>query len=122
MFGVPEMDSRGLAKILAEAPESIHLVDVRTPQETAQGIIQGAEVVPLHLVPLKADDWAEDGRPMVIYCRTGARSAQACAFLAARGGDRQYFNLHGGIMDWARQGLQVVTPAADKVTFQARPE
>ena len=117
MIGIPEMDSRELAKILADEPESVHLVDVRTPQEAAQGVIQGAEVVPLHLVPLKADDWAKDTRPMVIYCRSGARSAQACAFLVARGGGREYFNLRGGIMDWARQGLQVVMPAADKVAF-----
>ena len=114
MLGVSEMDGRELAKILAEAPQSIQLVDVRTPQEAAQGIIQNAEVVPLHLVPLKVDDWAQDARPMVVYCRTGARSAQACGFLAARGGDRQYINLRGGIMDWLRQGLPVAAPAPDK--------
>lgn len=114
MLGVSEMDSRELAKILAEAPESVRLVDVRTPQEAAQGIIQDAEVVPLHLVPLKVDDWAQDARPMVIYCRTGARSAQACAFLAARGGSGRYINLRGGIMDWLRQGLPVAAPAPDR--------
>lgn len=112
MFGTPEIDSRELLKILAEAPDSIQLVDVRTPQEMAQGIIQGADRVPLHLVPLRADEWAADTRPMVIYCRSGARSAQACAFLAARGGGRQYINLRGGIMDWARQGLPVAVPPA----------
>lgn len=113
MFGIPEMTGQELAKILAEAPESIQLVDVRTPQEMAQGLIQGAELVPLHLVPLKADEWGRDARPMVIYCRTGARSAQACAFLAARGAGRQFINLRGGIVDWARQGLGIVVPPAN---------
>ena len=116
MFGIPEMTSQELAKIRAEAPESIQLVDVRTPQEMAQGIIDGAECVPLHLVPLRADEWTEDARPMVIYCRTGARSAQACAFLSARNPQRQFINLSGGIVNWAREGLPIVRPPADSVT------
>lgn len=113
MFGIPEIDGRELAKILAEAPDSIQLVDVRTPQEMSQGVIPGADTVPLHLVPLKADDWKHEARPMVIYCRTGARSAQACAFLAARGENRQYINLRGGILDWVQQGGRVVAPSAN---------
>jgi rhodanese-related sulfurtransferase len=113
MFGIPEIDGRELAKLLANAPDSIHLVDVRTPQEMAQGVIPGADPVPLHLVPLKSDEWLQDSRPMVIYCRTGARSAQACAFLAARGGERQYINLRGGILDWVQQGHPVAAPVAD---------
>ena len=116
MFGIPEIDGRELAKILAETPGSIQLVDVRTPQEMSQGVIPGADTVPLHLVPLKADEWKHEDRPMVIYCRTGARSAQACAFMAARGGDRQYINLRGGILDWVQQGGQVVAPTANSVT------
>ncbi|MDV3239934.1 MAG: rhodanese-like domain-containing protein [Gammaproteobacteria bacterium] len=116
MFGVPEIDSRELARILREAPDSIQLIDVRTPQEAAQGIIEGAELVPLHLVPLRADDWSRDGRPMVVYCRSGARSAQACAFLAGRGGGRQFINLRGGLLDWARQGLPIVLPQASSAS------
>ncbi len=112
MFGIPEIEGHELAKVLADAPDSIHLVDVRTPQEMTQGVISGADQVPLHLVPLKSDEWARDSRPMIIYCRTGARSAQACAFLAARGGDRQYINLRGGILNWVQQGHQVVAPGA----------
>jgi rhodanese-related sulfurtransferase len=113
MFGIPEIGAQELAKILAEAPDSIQLVDVRTPQEMSQGIIHGAELVPLHLVPLKADEWMNDSRPMVIYCRSGARSAQACAFLAARTAGRQFINLSGGIMDWARQGMALELPPAN---------
>lgn len=116
MFGVPEIDSRELVRILREAPDSIQLVDVRTPQETAQGIIEGAELVPLHLVPLRADDWSRDRRPMVVYCRSGARSAQACAFLAARAGERQFINLRGGLLDWARQGLPMAFPQASSAS------
>ena len=116
MFGIPEMTSQELAKVRAEAPDSIQLVDVRTPQEMAQGIIDGAECVPLHLVPLRADEWMDDARPMVIYCRTGARSAQACAFLSARNPQRRFINLNGGIVNWVREGLPTVLPSADSAT------
>lgn len=116
MFGVPEIDGRELARILREAPDSIQLIDVRTPQETAQGIIEGTELVPLHLVPLRADEWARDRRPMVVYCRSGARSAQACAFLAARGGERRFINLRGGLLGWAREGLPIALPQANSAS------
>lgn len=113
MFDIREIDGRELAKVLAEAPGSIHLVDVRSTQEMAQGMIPGADPVPLHLVPLKMDEWMQDSRPMVVYCRTGGRSAQACVFLAARGGERRYINLRGGILDWVQQGHPVTAPATD---------
>ena len=115
MFGVPEIESQELSQLLKEAPDSVQLVDVRTPQEMAQGIIQGADMVPLHLVPLKASEWAQDDRPMIVYCRSGARSAQACAFLAAQGGGRKFINLRGGIIDWARHGLPLALPPANSV-------
>lgn len=113
MFGVQEIDSQTLAKLLQTSPESIQLVDVREVHEIAQGMIEGADRVPLHLVPLHASDWAQDRRPMVIYCRSGARSAQACAFLAARDAQRQYINLRGGILDWARSGLPISLPPTE---------
>jgi rhodanese-related sulfurtransferase len=112
MFGVPEISGLELARILAEAPHSIQLVDVRTPQEMSQGIIPGADGVPLHLVPLKVGDWKAEPKPMIIYCRTGARSAQAAAFLAEHGGERQYINLRGGILEWVQNGGSVIAPGA----------
>lgn len=110
MHEIPEIDSHSLADLLQNAPQSIQLVDVREAQEWVQGVIEGAATVPLHLVPLQAEQWRGETRPMVIYCRSGARSAQACAFLAAQGGERQFINLRGGILDWARKGLPLVSP------------
>ncbi len=43
----------------------------------------------------------------MLYCRSGARSFQACQFLRQNGYD-QVFNLNGGIISWAQQGLPVV--------------
>lgn len=85
---------------------NFRLVDVRSPGETAQGIIPGAEMMPLHLVPLRKDE-LRGSDPVVIYCRTGARSAQACAFLAQQGHDNVH-NLVGGIVAWARASRPIV--------------
>ncbi len=106
MFGVPETDSLNLAQQLQADPSRYRLIDVRGPGEWAQGVIEGAELVPLHVVPLQLDQW-QDEKPIVFYCRSGARSAQACAYLMSRGHD-QVVNLRGGVLDWVRNGLPLV--------------
>lgn len=85
-----------------------HLIDVRTEAEVAQGIIDGAEHIPLHLLPLRMATVPQD-KPVVIYCRSGARSAQACAFMAAQGFPNMH-NLAGGILSWARSGNPLSAP------------
>ena len=90
--------------------DQVRLIDVRSAAETAQGIIEGAEVIPLHLVPMQVDDF-KDSRDVVLYCHSGARSAQACQFLAGQGLNNLY-NLQGGILHWAGQGLPLVRPQA----------
>lgn len=92
------------------AERQVRLVDVRTDAEVAQGMINGALHIPLHLLPLKADALS-DGTPTVFYCRTGARSAQACAFLASRGPGADVYNLEGGIFGWVRAGMPLAAPA-----------
>lgn len=87
----------------------VRLVDVRTDAEVAQGTIEGALHVPLHLLPMKADELG-DGVPTVFYCRTGARSAQACAFLASRTPEADVYNLEGGIFGWLRAGMPLAAP------------
>ncbi len=86
------------------------LIDVRTPAEAARGVIPGAEQLPLHQLPLRAGELGGE-RPVVLYCRSGARSAQGCGFLAARGHDNIY-NLSGGIQRWVAAGKPIVVPDA----------
>lgn len=81
---------------------SVRLVDVRTDAEVARGRIEGAQHIPLHLLPVKAHE-LEEGQTTVFYCQTGGRSAQACMYLAAKGRGNVY-NLRGGIMAWMRAG------------------
>ena len=104
---VRNVDAAGLRAMQDKG--ALRLVDVRTDAEVAQGVIEGALHIPLHLLPLKSEE-LKDGVPTVFYCRSGARSAQACAFFAAKGLSNVY-NLDGGIIAWVRAGMPVASPA-----------
>nr|WP_300989086.1 rhodanese-like domain-containing protein [Thiocapsa sp.] len=85
--------------------EDVLLVDIRTPAEIAQGAIPGAMQVPMHLIPIRISELPKD-RDVVLYCRSGARSYQACAYMLQQGYDR-VLNLRGGIIAWARHGYPI---------------
>ncbi len=106
-MSVRELDAGELANWLSRG-EQVRLIDVRTPAEVARGVIPEAEHLPLHLLPLQVNDLPAHPR-VVFYCRSGARSAQACLFMNTRGRDDVY-NLRGGIIAWLRSGLPLATP------------
>lgn len=110
MHGIKEIDVQSLAAMLEADARDIRLLDVRSPEEMTQGMIAGGEPLPLHLLPLQLDQFRDEQRTLVFYCRSGARSAQACQFLARQGVGAALVNLRGGIMDWVRSGLPVVSP------------
>lgn len=101
MYGFKEIDAEGLNALLSNE-KKITLVDVRSENEVLYGVIEGAQHLPLHLLPIKADELDKNAHT-VFYCRSGARSAQACAFLAAKGYGNLY-NLRGGIIGWTQSG------------------
>jgi rhodanese-related sulfurtransferase len=105
MQGFNEVDAVELKSLLQQDATNVMLIDVRTPTEIARGGIPGARSIPLHLLPLHLEH-LNDERPLVFYCQSGARSAQACAFLAGRGRQR-LFNLRGGIIGWVQSGHPV---------------
>lgn len=107
MFGFKEVDAPGLEAL--KASESVMLIDVRTDAEVSRGMIDAAIHLPLHLLPIKAQDIPQD-RPVVFYCQSGGRSAQACAFMASKGFGNIY-NLQGGIMGWMRSGKALAAVA-----------
>lgn len=109
MFGIREVDAAGLKDML-DGDGKVRLIDVRSASEVAQGVIEGAEIMPLHTLPMRMNELSKDDN-VVFYCRTGARSAQACMFLAQNTGI-EATNLRGGIMDWYRSGMKIVLPDA----------
>lgn len=64
--------------------EGATLLDVRTPAEYAQGHVDGALNVPVQELPGGASAIDRD-HPVVVYCRSGGRSAQAARLLAGEG-------------------------------------
>jgi rhodanese-related sulfurtransferase len=77
------------------------ILDVRTPAECAEGIIENAIMIDL-LHPFKFDamiDALDKNKNYYIYCRSGNRSGQAC-FRLERIGVQNTYNLVGGIFSW----------------------
>jgi rhodanese-related sulfurtransferase len=84
---------------------NIRLIDVRTDEEVAAGTIPGAEHIPLdRFDPAQLD--LKDGREVVLYCRSGRRSAVAAERLAAATG-KPAEHLEGGLLAWEAAGLPV---------------
>ncbi len=105
MYGIKEIDVTELSKQLEDLSNNVKLIDVRTPAEVARGKISGSENLPLHVIPLKVDEFSPEDT-IIFYCQTGARSAQACAFMTSKGLDNVY-NLRGGIVTWVQMGLPI---------------
>jgi len=80
------------------------LVDVRTPEEFSGGYIPGAININLQELQQKLSRIPTD-KPVVVYCRSGNRSAFAANILK-QAGYTEVYDL-GGIIDWARQGLPI---------------
>lgn len=102
---IQEVESSELAQLL-KGDSKIRLIDVRSPGEIMAGIIPGAAGMPLNLLPLRMNEVPKD-QQVVFYCRTGARSAQACMFMMQHGYNNVY-NLRGGIISWAQNGEPIV--------------
>ena len=80
----------------------IQLIDVRTRREHEAGRIRGDRLVELNQLASEAGS-LDPSRPVVFYCRTGARSAMATEAFSQAGFDAH--NMVGGLLDWAAAGL-----------------
>ena len=96
------------------------IVDVREPEEFADGHIPGAVNIPLGRLEIEVDTHpavvAREGearslreRPLVLYCLSGGRSARAAAALQ-RLGFANPVSLAGGILAWTGDGHPVAVP------------
>lgn len=112
MFPIKEID---VATMKADYlnKDNVEILDIRTPAEVSHGVIPNAKTLPMHLIPLKMDYFTgASDKDIIIYCRTGSRSAQACMFLNQQGVNN-VFNLRGGIVSWASSGQPIdSSPAA----------
>jgi adenylyltransferase/sulfurtransferase len=80
--------------------DDVYLLDVREPQEWGAGHLTNATHIPMREIPVRLGELPRD-RDIVVYCRSGARSANVQQFLKANGITRVR-NLIGGMMAWKR--------------------
>lgn len=102
---IPQLGPGDLAASLQH--RGVTLIDVRNATEWSAGHIDSARHIPLgHLEDRLAEIPRE--KPLVVQCQSGSRSAIGASLLRARGFDR-VSNFTGGISEWIRGGLPVVT-------------
>lgn len=83
------------------------VLDVREDKELSEGKIQGAKHIPLGQLGKRVTELEKSkGKPMLVYCRTGNRSAQASSLLT-KAGFEQVHNLGGGFVAWQAANLPV---------------
>jgi hydroxyacylglutathione hydrolase/adenylyltransferase/sulfurtransferase len=89
-----------VAALLAD--EAIQLIDVREAYEHQAGRIAGDRLIEMGELGERAGTIDRD-RPVVFYCRSGARSGMASE--AFRGAGYEAYNMTGGLLEWAAAGL-----------------
>ncbi len=82
------------------------LIDVREVEEYNEASIPGSILVPVNncgpeILPRNPD------KKIVFHCRSGARGSSACEACARAMGDRDIYNLDGGIEAWIAEGFEV---------------
>jgi len=82
--------------------QNVVLIDVRTPEEFAQGAIKGAVNIDYfnQKVFIKQISTLDKNKPVYLYCRSGNRSMKAARQLESLGFDKVY-DLAGGYMAWS---------------------
>ena len=111
--GYKDLSADAFEKMLQE-DGAAQLVDVRTPEEYAAGHIPGAINIDWF-----ADDFIDKAkaslttdRPVMVYCRSGKRSAKAAWKLD--GNEFRTYNLLGGYLGWTEAGKRTTTYEAER--------
>lgn len=95
----------GVAEIheLWRAQPADHVwIDVRQPEEWAEGTIPGVQRIQLGELPAALDQ-LDKNKTYVIVCRSGGRSGRACQAME-QAGFKQLINFAGGMLAWYQAG------------------
>lgn len=82
------------------------LIDVRSPEEFNGGHVPGAKLIALNTLMARVNEIPKSGDVFLI-CHSGARSAQAQAYLSQQMGYTNLINVDGGTLAWANGGYPV---------------
>ncbi len=83
------------------------ILDVRTPREWTEGIIEGAIMIDIMDTQSFIDqiNKLDKTKNYYVYCRSGGRSEQACQYMTSQGFNEAN-NLIGGVMEWKGEIVQ----------------
>lgn len=87
------------AKKIIDENTDVAIVDVREEDELVEGYVENSILIPLDTVESQAENILKDkNQTILVYCRSGRRSAMACDVLDSLG----YTDVYdfGGIIDW----------------------
>ena len=116
---IEEVDAHGARELLDGAAPPV-LVDVREADEWDEGHIPGAVHVPRGNLESRIEQAAPDrGRPVLLYCAGGSRSAFAAKTLDELGYEH-VTSLAGGYTDWKRNGFPTQLPQSLDAEKRAR--
>ena|SRR5271170_515591 len=102
--GAIERDPADIAAMLGAGEGELQLIDVREPYERDAGHIDGSLHIQLAELSARAGE-LDASRPVVFYCRVGARSLMAAQAFAASG--YEAYSMAGGLQRWAQEGRQL---------------
>ena len=104
--GATNMDVLEFSKKITES--GVVILDVRTPGEVAEGYIEGARMIDFQGGSFETEiESLDKNATYAVYCRSGNRSGQAVKIMQDAG-FLNLFNLEGGVIDWANQGMPLV--------------
>ncbi len=107
--GVRLLTAQEGAAVQSNPPTDLVILDVRTPEEFAEGHLEGAVMIDFY-----RNDFAEQladldpDVPYLLYCRSGNRSGQTTAMMEQLGFS-DVADIDGGILSWTEAGLPTVT-------------
>ncbi len=105
---VAPMSQEALLEHQSRHPDHLFVLDVRTPQEYAEGHVPGAFNVPYDQLASRLADVPRD-KDVVLYCKSGRRAGIAADVLAANGYTR-LSHLEGDMPAWIEKGHPVEKP------------
>jgi rhodanese-related sulfurtransferase len=114
--GVKNVDSAG---VVAAQGKGAQVIDVRTKGEYDLGHIPGAVNVPLDTLQSSAANWDRNAT-YVVYCATGARSAEAVKVMTAMG-FKNIDHFAQGVQAWTGKLDTAAAPASQKIQTAGKP-
>ena len=104
-----------------ENPEFV-IIDVRTPEEFAEGHIEGAINIDFYSETFQDElDILDKNKTYLIYCRSGGRSGSALDIMEALN-FREVYNMTGGIIQWKAEELPTTQGTTTQPTTDITPQ